>query len=176
MGKTTSVENHIKDYNDMVYLNGPVSLSDFSSNRYNNVHNALYKNALNKYLETHTDIRDHIEKYKFIERKAPEYWQPSSVIITECEYPYSRITVDLSPYWNSYNDPKKDDYTKLFIDEDTIKDAAIVSINYMTGEVLMRSKFTGKSFYVDFNRINKDTPISDEFGNSDTFKYIKENG
>lgn len=175
MRKVTSIENNIKGYNDMVYPNGPVSLSDFSSNRYNNVHDALYKHALNKYLETNLEIRDHIQKYKFIERKAPEYFMPSSVIITECEYPYSRITVDLTPYWNTYNNPKKDDYTKLMIDEDSIKDAEIVSMNYIKGEVLMRSKFTSKTFYVSFDRINADTPISDDFLESSTFKYNIDN-
>ena len=40
--------NIINRYDDMLYENRPASLNEFLSNKYNNVHNELYKSALDK--------------------------------------------------------------------------------------------------------------------------------
>ena len=42
--------NIINRYDDMLYENRPASLNEFLSNKYNNVHNELYKSALDKYI------------------------------------------------------------------------------------------------------------------------------
>jgi len=42
--------NIISRYDDMLYENRPASLNEFLSNKYNNVHNELYKSALNKFI------------------------------------------------------------------------------------------------------------------------------
>ena len=42
--------NIINRYDDMIYESSPVSLNEFISNKYNNVHNELYEDALNKYI------------------------------------------------------------------------------------------------------------------------------
>ncbi len=47
--------NIINRYDDMLYENRPVSLNEFLSNKYNNVHNELYKSALDKYIHSLVD-------------------------------------------------------------------------------------------------------------------------
>ena len=42
--------NIISRYDDMLYENRPASLNEFLSNKYNNVHNELYKSALDKFI------------------------------------------------------------------------------------------------------------------------------
>lgn len=48
------------EYNDLIYESGPVKFSDYVSNKYNIVHNMLYKNALHNYF--HTYIKDLVMK------------------------------------------------------------------------------------------------------------------
>lgn len=47
--------NIISRYDDMLYENRPASLNEFLSNKYNNVHNELYKSALNKFIHSLVD-------------------------------------------------------------------------------------------------------------------------
>ena len=44
--------NHISEYNDMLYDSRPVSINEYISDKYNVIHNKLYNDALNKYLDS----------------------------------------------------------------------------------------------------------------------------
>lgn len=47
--------NIISRYDDILYENRPASLNEFLSNKYNNVHNELYKSALDKFIHSLVD-------------------------------------------------------------------------------------------------------------------------
>lgn len=51
----TNNSNIINRYDDMLYENRPVSLNEFLTNKYNNVHNELYNSALDKYIHSLSD-------------------------------------------------------------------------------------------------------------------------
>ena len=57
------ISNVIKTYDDMLYDSRPVSFSEFISNKYNNVHNELYNDALEKF---YLDIVNNTISIKFI--------------------------------------------------------------------------------------------------------------
>ena len=63
-------------------------------------------------------------------------------------------------------------YSDLMIDEDTLKDAEIININYASGTVKMRSKFTQVEFEVPFSRINGNTNMSTDCTLAGTFTYL----
>lgn len=155
--------DNVKSYNKMMYNSGPVSFSDFIADKPDKIHNQLYRNALQKYLVEHPEYALYKSAYHFVEIKNTEYWQPSYVNIISKRPPHTRNKVWLDSYWCKYQDKNKENYSYTYIDEDTIKDARIIYINYVTGEVEMESKFTGVKFKVPFNKVNNETPLSPSF-------------
>lgn len=158
----------IQKYDKMMYASGPVTFTDYVNNNYDKIHAELYNNALQKYLYAHPEYMLYRSAYNFIETKQPEYWQPSYVSIISKHYPYTKHKVWLDEYWCKYK-KETPNYTYTYIDEDTIKDAQIVELNYVTGEANMKSRFTGVEFKIPFNKIDETTPISDEFGMEHSF-------
>lgn len=51
----TNNSNIINRYDDMLYENRPVSLNEFLTNKYNDVHDELYNSALDKYIHSLSD-------------------------------------------------------------------------------------------------------------------------
>lgn len=161
-------DNQVNKYDSLIYESGPISVTDYVANKYDKVHAQLYNNALQKYLTEHQEYMLYRSAYNFIEIKQPEYWMPSYVNIISKHYPYEKNKVWLDSYWNKYQNKNKH-YSYTYIDEDTIKDAEVIYMNYVTGEATMKSKFTDVEFTVPFSKLNGDTPVSDEIIQKDTF-------
>lgn len=133
--------------------------------------------------------------YKFIEIKKEEYYEPSYVIQinTNVNYSYlytSYITsynlnfsglenqiqkIDLTPYWNNYQKDIKEnkDYNKLNINPETLKTAKIIYINYFTGKIKMKSRYTEEEFEIDFNTYNDTLELDEDMKLTKTFTNLR---
>lgn len=166
-----------------LYDSGPIKFADFVSDKCDQIHEKLYEEALKEYyqenIEDYSDcssFEEFVNEYKVIEIKGKEYMLPSSVILSEKKFPYRQKKIDLSPYWNKYQYAENNkDISDLMIDEDTVKDAKLVYVNYVTGRCKFRSRMTGKEFWTTIDYVNKDTEISDEMTLKDTFTYKIDN-
>ena len=171
--------SNVSNYNRMLYNSGPISFSDAVAEKPDKIHQQLYRDALQKYFVEHPEYSLYRSAYHFIEIKNNEYWQPSYVNIISKRPPHKRNKVWLDPYWCEYQNKKKNNYSYTYIDEDSIKDARIIYINYITGEVEMESKLTGVKFKVPFSQIDENTPLSpdlipDEYSFSYQYNNIQQ--
>lgn len=185
-------------FNDIFYGSGPVKAMDTVSNRYNIIHEKLYNEALEDFLNNYQwtvnqdgtmtleegtgglDAPDSIWKYcKFSEIPDSEYWQPSDVQITYMNptstqgLKFNQIRIDLTEFWNNEYIKKNmlKDHSDLYLRDDTLRDAQIVYTDYVRGKVVMKSRYTGEEFEVDFDYVNGNTRISPEATLEDTFGY-----
>ena len=94
-------DNKIKKYNEMIYSSRPVKFTEYITNQYDKIHDELYTDALNKFLDdvsnnidkfeqfkNYSDKTDIIENTKIFEIKMKEYWMPSSILVMCKKYPY----------------------------------------------------------------------------------------
>lgn len=119
--------NIINRYDDMLYENRPASLNEFLSNKYNNVHNELYKSALDKYIHSLVD--------KYI----------TTELIYECFKLMSQI--------DAYNEDDiifEDIYEKIFSNE-----SETPKVNFMLEELSIDRVTFFKLFYnTTVNKLN----------------------
>lgn len=181
LNEYNKIENKIITYNDMFYKSGPVRAFDYVSDKYNDIHRQIYNKALkqlintelvgeNKLVETLEELN---KNYTFIELKKDEYYLPSRVIVKKTTAPFNSKIYDLTEYWDDYEFKEEfKDLSEYWIDEDSVRDAELIYIDYINGKGKFRSKYTQKEFWVDFKFINNDTRISkDDFSLANTFTY-----
>lgn len=171
--------NRIRQYNDMIYETRPVKYSEYVSNKYNDIHAQLYNDALNKFLKELKNKEeflgwtdDQIENdIKIIEIKNTEYWKPSSVIIMKKVYPFSKHKYSLSDYWNNYQQKEYKNIDDLKILNEKLLAPEILSLDYIRGKAKIECRQQGVEFEVDFDYINDNTLVSEEYSLNNTFSY-----
>lgn len=179
-------DNKIKKYNDMIYSSRPVKFTEYITNQYDKIHDELYTDALNKFLDdvsnnidkfeqfkNYSDKTDIIENTKIFEIKMKEYWMPSSILVMCKKYPYRRKKYSLEDYWNNYQDKSKIKINNIKLLDEEINDAEILYLDYVNGKAKVESRLNDIQFEIDFDYINEDTKISDEYSleNNFTNKY-----
>lgn len=137
------------------------------------------KNAADR-IPTNDYIKRYVESFKkthkFIEIKADEYFKPSSVLCIGIDFPFERKKYDLSKYWNTITESRNNkDISLLQLDEDTIKYAELIYIDYVKGKCKFKSKLTGEEFWTTFDYINDETKVSDTYSLDGTFTYKFQN-
>lgn len=177
-----NITNNMIGYNDQFYRNNPVGFYDYINDKYTNIHKRLYKNALHKLLvdlapDDAADVNKWIDNFykthKIIEILPEEYYSPSNIIIYNKKFPYNSTKYDLSKYWENYQYIKQNkDINDLLFDEDTLKYAEIIYIDYINSKCKFKSKLTGEEFWVDFNYINNNTKLSQNMKLDDTFTHL----
>lgn len=190
----------MKNYSNILFNSGPVQATDYINDRYDIVHEKLYKTALNKLIidlgedaykneinfpqinpPSHEEyiqkfVNDYKNTHKFLEIKNDEYFKPSSVLSISIIFPYVREKYDLSKYWNIIPEEKNNkDISLLQLDEDTIKYAELIYIDYVKGKCKFKSKLSGEEFWTTFDYINDKTKVSDTYSLKDTFTYKIQN-
>ena len=127
-----------------------------------NLWNLLISNIKNMYMETH----------RIIEQKAGEYWQPSKILIITTFYPYTKEVVDLSPWWNDYQEYKHLSTDNIIANETSnMIDAKVQYIDYVRGKTKVYSKTNDITKTLDLNYIHADTEIDEESTLANTFAY-----
>ena len=107
-----------------------------------------------------------------IQIKNNEYWQPSSIMVISNVSPYKKNIYDLSKYWNMNQEYSNANIEELKIINENIKDAKLVSINYVNGTAKFESKINDLVFTVPFKYLNDETIVSDEMKLNNLFRNI----
>ena len=169
-----TINNSSEIYKQIVVSDDTLlSTSDYINDRVNDVYNQMLGKAISDFL---SDL-DHWKYYECdIKPIKDKNWKTSPrIIITSKKYPFEKKIINIKEYWDKavqFSKKNSESYSNLMIDEDTLKDAEIVSINYVLGIVKMRSKFTQVEFEVPFSRINGNTNMSLDCTLAGTFTYL----
>lgn len=169
-----NINNSSEIYKQIVVSNDTLlSTSDYINDKVNDVYNQMLGKAISDFLND----PDHWKYYECdIKPIKDKNWKTSPrIMITSKKYPFEKKIVNIKKYWDKvvqFSKKNSESYTDLMIDEDTLKDAEIVSINYVLGIVKMRSKFTQVEFEVPFSRINGNTNMSLDCTLAGTFTYL----
>lgn len=166
------MENHIKNYNDLMYDNGPVKFNDYILNKYNVIHNELYDTALQKLCKAiHIDYHTIYSQYKLIEIKNTEFYLPSKVILITTTFPFSKKTYDLTPYWPEYVFNKYT-YNDILFDNEKYKNMEIIYIDYVKGTITLQSRQNDIVVKVGFDLIDPDSvKIGEEYSLNNLFSF-----
>lgn len=142
------------NYDNQIINN--VCVSDVLNSKEEKIHKILFENALNKLKANYSYYTD--ENYSFIEyRVSTDYLQPSKVLIISKRYPYTKKTIDLSDYWDTYKFNKE--YDKI---DNTDESLEIIELLYTSGKALIKNKYTGEEFTLDFKQC-KNIPYSEDW-------------
>ena len=112
------------------------------------------------------------KNHRILEIKNNEYWQPSSIMTISNVSPYKKNIYDLSKYWNMNQEYSDANIEELKIINENIKDAKLVSINYVNGTAKFVSKINDLDFTVPFKYLNDETIVSDEMKLNNLFRNI----
>ena len=169
-----TINNSSEIYKQIVVSDDTLlSTSDYINDKVNDVYNQMLGKAISDFL---SDL-DHWKYYECdIKPIKDKNWKTSPrSMITSKKYPFKKKIVNIKEYWDKvvqFSKKNSESYSDLMIDKDTLKDAEIVSINYVLGIVKMRSKFTQVEFEVPFSRINGNTNMSLDCTLAGTFTYL----
>lgn len=132
-----------------------VGVSDVLSSKEENIHKELFNNALSKFKLEH-NYSD--KEYSFVEyRESNDYLKPSTVIVIAKMFPYKRTSFDLSKYWDNYKFNKK--YEEINNEDKSLE---IIEMLYTSGKALVRNKYTGEEFTIDFKQCDN-IPYSEDW-------------
>lgn len=158
-----------------LFLNGKlVSISDLINNKYDNVYNELVDRAKKAYISDKHEA-DNEENYIWRVIKGENFIDSPHCYLIKREFPYPSKTISLKKYWDCSEFLKSIDksYKDIMVDEDSSRDLEITSINYVNGTCILRSKLSGNTIEIDFNKLPTDTPVSDDdMALKNTFAYM----
>ena len=98
------------------------------------------------------------KEYSFVEhRVSNDYLQPSKVVVIGKMFPYKRTSFDLSKYWDNYKFNKK--YERIDNEDESLE---IIEMLYTSGKALIRNKYTGEEFKIDFKECDN-VPYSEDW-------------
>ena len=165
-------------------LNNEESLSDVSnivvgkgSQVYMQLYNAALLSMIKDKFPTYNSVEEFKDDYIIIDAPQLDFnMPPSSVSIREKNDITSSINIDLSKYWPSYKYLNGGSNDIIMIDKkDIIANYELISVDYVRNKAVMKNKENGISYTIALNKIDKNTPISDELFRN-TFTDIINNG
>lgn len=169
-----SINNSSEIYKQMIVSdNTLVSTSDYINDKVNDIYHQILNLAISNYLKDNHDVDIYDMDMKLIKNK--DWKVAPKIIFASKKYPFENKTLNIKEYWDDaikYYKEHGESYSDLMIDEDTLKDAEIININYASGTVKMRSKFTQVEFEVPFSRINGNTNMSTDCTLAGAFTYL----
>lgn len=132
-----------------------VGVYDVLSSKEENIHKELFNNALSKFKLEH-NYSD--KEYSFVEyRVSKNYLDHSKVVVIGKTYPFKRKCFDLKEYWDKYEFNKK--YERIDNEDESLE---IIEMLYTSGEALVRNKYTGEEFKIDFKQC-ENIPYSEDW-------------
>ena len=175
---------HFYNISSFTNLNNEESLSGVSnivigkgSQVYMQLYNAALLSMIKDKFPTYNSVEEFKDDYIIIDAPQLDFnMPPSSVSIREKNDITSSINIDLSKYWPSYKYLTGGSNNIIMIDKnDVIAHYELISVDYVRNEAVMKNKESGISYAVALNKIDKNTPISDELFRN-TFTDIINNG
>ena len=158
----------MKLYNDNI----PLNVYEIIYSNSENVHKKLFEEAIDKYCEHNSINKD---DYKIIDQPNKEdNLKPSIAIMISNE---SIDYIDLTNYWNKNYIENLNKYSEneifreLLIDEDDKRNIEVEYIDYVNGKVQFRNKMTNKTFFLKFNKLDKNRKYYPKLRNTFTSLY-----
>lgn len=152
-------------------LNNEESLSavsnivvDKGSQVYMQLYNAALLSMIKDKFPTYNSVKEFKDDYIIIDAPQLDFnMPPSSISIREKNDITSSINIDISKYWPSYKYLTGGSNDIIMIDKNTvIAHYELISVDYVRNEAVMKNKENGISYTIALNKIDKNTPISDE--------------
>lgn len=152
-------------------LNNEESLSgvsnivvDKGSQVYMQLYNAALLSMIKDKFPTYNSVKEFKDDYIIIDAPQLDFnMPPSSISIREKNDITSSINIDISKYWPSYKYLTGGSNDIIMIDKNTvIAYYELISVDYVRNEAVMKNKENGISYTIALNKIDKNTPISDE--------------
>lgn len=165
-------------------LNNEESVSDVSNivvDKGPQIYRQLYNAALLSMIKDNFPSYNSIEEFKdaYIIIDAPQLdfnMPPSSISVREKNDITNSINIDLSKYWPSYKYLSGGSNDIIMIDEkDIVANYELISVDYVRNTAIMKNKESGITYNITLNKIDKNTPISQDFFRN-TFTDIINNG
>ena len=165
-------------------LNNEESVSDVSnivvgkgSQIYKQLYNAALLSMIKDKFPTYNSVKEFKDDYIIIDAPQLDFnMPPSSVSIREKNDITTSINIDLSNYWPSYKYLNGGSNDIIMVNEkDIVAHYELISVDYVRNEAVMKNKENGISYTISLNKIDKNTPISDELFRN-TFTDIINNG
>ena len=165
-------------------LNNEESLSgvsnivvDKGSQVYMQLYNAALLSMIKDQFPTYNSVEEFKDDYIIIDAPQLDFnMPPSSISIREKNDITSSINIDIAKYWPSYKYLTGGSNDIIMIDKnDVIAHYELISVDYVRNEAIMKNKENGISYTIALNKIDKNTPISDELFRN-TFTDIINNG
>ena len=150
---------------------------DKGSQIYKQLYNAALLSMIKDNFPTYNSIEEFKNDYIIIDAPQLDFnIPPSSVSIREKNDITTSINIDLSNYWPSYKYLNGGSNDIIMINEkDIVSHYELISVDYVRNEAVMKNKENGISYTIALNKIDKNTPISDELFRN-TFTDIINNG
>lgn len=132
-----------------------VKVSNVLNSQEEKIHKELFNSALSKFkLENNYSDKE----YSFVEyRVSTNYLEPSKVIVVSKVLPYKRTSFDLTKYWSDYKFNRK--YDRIDNEDESLE---IIEMFYTSGKALIRNKYTGEEFTIDFKQCDN-IPYSEDW-------------
>lgn len=135
--------------------------------------NPNMKYTCGKFIFSPTTVDD-FKRHSFIYEIMPsEYWQPSKIkIVTKYisnESPNLTWEVDLLPYWNTYQSKSLKNIDSKKLTTETYSDAKLTNLDYLRGKATMYSKNADIEYEIDFDYLNDNVDIDDNYSLTNTF-------
>lgn len=174
----------VYDISSFSNLNNEESISSVSnvvSDKGAKVYKQLYDVALLSVIKEKFPSYNTIEEFKrdYIVIDSPQLdfnKPPEATSIREKNYITNSINVNLSEYWPAYQYLNGGSNDIIMIDQkEIIANYELTSVDYVRNEAIMKNKENGISYIIPLNKIDKTTPISDNFFRN-TFTDIINNG
>ena len=136
-------------------ISNNVGVYDVLNSKEEKIHKELFSNALSKFKLSH-NYSD--KEYSFVEyRVSKNYLDHSKVIVIGKIYPFERKCFDLKEYWDKYEFNKK--YERIDNEDESLE---IIEMFYTSGKALIKNKYTGEEFKLDFNKCTN-IPFSEDW-------------
>lgn len=163
------------DYTNSLLASGKLmSVNELLSDKAQSIHNQLFKLAKYYYIKDHSEYNEN--NYTWNESPANDWLDCPSVVVISKVWPFISKKIDLSKYWkssNKYLKNNEDNWWYAVPTEENTNDNEITAIDYVNGNVTMKSKQEGTTIKVPFNEVGPYTPINDEECSlSNTFSQI----
>lgn len=157
---------------------GPITIEEFSSDKQKRIHDELYNEAKNKFIQDHLSS-DNINNDGYVYEEGdiimeiPDdygYYYPSDIYIIKSEVgedgkiTFTKNRYSLGSYWNFYEYDRKNEKNYIFplTKKTSTEDNELIYLDYLKGNAIIENRVDDKKYNLDFNYINDETLISEK--------------